>query len=180
MTASDSETSSGTSSGAGSAHGGPHQRLARMAGDWEGLYRLWFERDMLAAESGQRGTLRAVLGGRFLLHEYSWEFDGRGYSGVALYGYHIDEKRWECAWVDSFHNGSSIMFSHTTGDADPAHFAVLGSYGDGQTPPGPRWGWRTEIEQSDDDSLVITMTNISPDGEETRAVEVEYTRKVVR
>lgn len=50
------------------------------------------------------------------------------------------------------------------------------SYGDGQTPPGPRWGWRTEIEQPDDDRLVIVMTNISPDGEEAKAVEVEYTR----
>lgn len=156
---------------------GPHRRLARMAGEWEGIYRLWFERDMLAAESTQRGTLRSVLGGRFLLHEYQWEFDGRSYAGVALYGYHIDERRWECAWVDSFHTGSAIMASQTAGAADPAHFAVLGSYGDGQTPPGPRWGWRTEIEQPEDDRLTIVMTNISPDGDETRAVEVEYERK---
>ena len=156
---------------------GPHRRLARMAGEWEGVYRLWFERDMLAAESSQRGSVRAVLGGRFLLHEYSWEFDGRSYAGVALYGYHIDVRRWECAWVDSFHSGSSILFSHSAGQTEPAHFAVLGSYGDGQTPPGPRWGWRTEIEQPDDDHLVIVMTNISPDGEEAKAVEVEYTRR---
>ncbi len=162
---------------------GPHRRLARMAGEWEGVYRLWFERDMLAAESGQRGSLRAVLGGRFLLHEYSWEFDGRSYAGVALYGYHLDERRWECAWIDSFHSGSSIVFSqgqafsHSAGETEPAHFAVLGSYGDGKTPPGPRWGWRTEIEQLDDDHLVIVMTNISPDGDEAKAVEVEYTRR---
>lgn len=163
--------------GAPSPQDGPHRRLARMAGEWEGLYRLWFERDMLAAESGQRGTIRVVLGGRFLLHEYSWEFDDRSYAGVALYGYHIDERRWECAWVDSFHSGSSIVFSHGAGDAEPAHFTVLGSYGDGQTPPGPRWGWRTEIEQLDDDRLIIVMTNISPEGEEAKAVEVEYTRR---
>lgn len=161
----------------------PHRRLARMAGEWEGVYRLWFERDMLAAESSQRGSIRAVLGGRFLLHEYSWEFDGRSYAGVALYGYHIDERRWECAWVDSFHSGSSIVFSqgqvfsHSVGETEPAHFAVLGSYGDGKTPPGPRWGWRTEIEQPEDDRLVIVMTNISPEGEEAKAVEVEYTRR---
>ncbi len=153
-----------------------------MAGEWEGVYRLWFERDMLAAESSQRGSIRTVLGGRFLLHEYSWEFDGRSYAGVALYGYHIDEKCWECAWIDSFHSGSSIMFSqgqvfsHSAGETQPAHFAVLGSYGDGQTPPGPRWDWRTEIEQPDDDRLVIVMTNISPDGEEAKAVEVDYAR----
>ncbi len=169
--------------GALSPQDGPHRRLVRMAGEWEGVYRLWFERDMLAAESSQRGNLRAVLGGRFLLHEYSWEFDGRSYAGVALYGYHIDDKRWECAWVDSFHCGSSILFSqgqafsHSVGQTEPAHFAVLGSYGDGKTPPGPRWGWRTEIEQPDDDHLVIVMTNISPEGEEAKAVEVEYTRR---
>jgi hypothetical protein len=159
---------------------GPHQHLARMAGEWEGSYRLWFEPDMLAAESAQRGTLRAVLGGRFLLHEYTWDFDGRSHAGIALYGYHIDERRWECAWVDSFHTGSSIMYSVSPGHADvdtvAERFSVLGSYGDGQTPPGPRWGWRTAIEQPDDDSLVIVMTNIAPDGREGRAVEVNYAR----
>jgi hypothetical protein len=159
---------------------GPHQHLARMAGEWEGSYRLWFEPDMLAAESAQRGTLRAVLGGRFLLHEYTWDFDGRSHAGIALYGYHIDERRWECAWVDSFHTGSSIMYSVSPGHADvdtvAERFSVLGSYGDGQTPPGPRWGWRTAIVQPDDDSLVIVMTNIAPDGREGRAVEVNYAR----
>ncbi len=163
--------------GGAQAAPGPHQRLARMAGDWEGTYRLWFEPDMLAAESTQRGSLRAVLGGRFLLHEYTWDFDGRSHAGVALYGYHVDERRWECAWIDSFHNGSAIMFSTSSGSEAEPHFSVLGSYGDGQTPPGPRWGWRTEITQPDDDALVIVMTNIAPDGREARAVEVTYTRR---
>lgn len=177
MTASDLETPSI----AEFVHDVPHQqRLARMAGDREGVYRLWFERNMLAAESSQRGTLPAVHGGCFLLYEYAWEFDGRSYAGVAMYGYHIDEKRWECAWADSFHSGSSIMFSHTSGNADPARFAVLGSYGDGQTPPGPRCGWRTGIEQPSDDSLLIAMRNISPDGEEVRAVEAEYVHRQKR
>lgn len=159
------------------AEAGPHRRLARMAGEWEGIYRLWFEPDMLASESTQHGSLRPVLGGRFLLHEYTWDFDGRSYSGLALYGFHIDEGRWECAWVDSFHCGSSIMFSQADAGAGEGHFAVMGSYGDGQTPPGPRWGWRTEIEQPGDDQLVITMTNITPDGTEAQAVEVRYARK---
>lgn len=163
--------------GGGQGSPGPHQCLARMAGDWEGTYRLWFEPDMLAAESTQRGSLRAVLGGRFLLHEYTWDFDGRSHAGVALYGYHVDERRWECAWIDSFHNGSAIMFSTSSGSEAEPLFSVLGSYGDGQTPPGPRWGWRTEITQPDDDALVIVMTNIAPDGREARAVEVTYARR---
>jgi Protein of unknown function (DUF1579) len=155
---------------------GPHARLARMAGDWAGTYRLWFEPGAPISEAPQRGTIRSVLDGRFLLHEYEWRFDDKIRTGIALYGYHLDEARWECAWVDSFHCGSSILFSQTAGVVDPAHLAVLGSYGDGQTPPGPRWGWRTEIEQPDDDTLVIVMTNIAPDGEEAKAVEVRYAR----
>ena len=39
----------------------PHRLLARMVGEWEGTYRLWFERDMLASESVQRGSLRLSL-----------------------------------------------------------------------------------------------------------------------
>ena len=38
-------------------------------------------------------------------------------------------------------------------------------------------GMVRSIEQPDDDRLVIVMTNISPDGEEAKAVEVEYTRR---
>lgn len=154
----------------------PHARLARMAGDWEGVYRLWFQPDMLASEDRQWGTLRPVLGGRFLLHEYHWTFDDRTHHGMALIGYHVDEARWECAWIDSFHCGSAIMFSQSPERDGPSHVHVLGSYGDGQQPPGPRWGWRTEVEQPGDDAIRIVMTNIAPDGAEAVAVEVEYLR----
>jgi Protein of unknown function (DUF1579) len=157
------------------AEGGIHHRLARMAGDWEGTYQLWFEPDKLAGSGTQRGSIRTALGGRFLLHEYQGSCNGDAFSGIALYGHHIDERSWESAWIDSFHTGTAMMFS--TAPVQDARFGVLGSYGDGQTPPGPRWGWRTEIEQPDEDHLVIVMTNITPQGEEAKAVEVRYVRE---
>jgi hypothetical protein len=154
------------------AEGGTHHRLARMAGEWTGHYKLWFEPGKLAGEAPQHGTIRGILGGRFLLHEYEGSFDGEPFAGVALYGHHIDDGSWESAWVDSFHTGTAIMFS--TAPASDGCFAALGSYGDGQG--GRRWGWRTEIEQPDDDTLVITMFNITPDGDEGKAVETRYQR----
>lgn len=151
----------------------PHQRLARMAGRWEGLCRLWFACDMLAAETRQQGTLRPILRGRFLQHDYVWTFDDRPQAGIALLGHHIDEQRWECAWADSFHTGSSMMFSVSP---DPpgseAAIEVLGGHPGGRS----RWGWRTRFEQPSDDRLLITMRNVSPEGEETVAVEVAYAR----
>ena len=154
---------------------GRHQALASMSGNWEGATRVWFEPDKPPAkEMQQSGTLRSVLGGRFLLHEYRYGEGEQAGEGIALYGLHLDENAYEAAWVDSFHNGSAIMFS--TAPDDGGGFKALGSYGDGQG--GPRWGWRTEIAQPSADELVITMFNIAPDGGESKALETRYGRVV--
>ena len=151
---------------------GRHRQLAQMAGDWEGSFRLWFAQDDLACEAPQRGRIRSVLGGRFLTHEYESRFNDETIEGFVIYGYHLDDGNWESAWVESFGTGTSIMFS--TGGGSAPYPDVLGSYGDGQG--GPRWGWRTRLEQPDPDSLIITMFNLSPQGEEMRAVETRYSR----
>lgn len=152
---------------------GGHKALAVMVGEWQGTTRVWFEADQPPVmEVAQRGTIRSVLGGRFLLHEYRYGEGEQAGEGVAMYGLHLDEGQYESAWIDSFHTGSSVIFS-TAGD-DGGGFKVLGSYGDGQG--GPRWGWRTEIAQPSANELVVTMFNIPPGEPEAKAVETVYTR----
>jgi hypothetical protein len=153
---------------------GEHARLAKMVGRWEGRYRLWLYGDEPHADTRQRGTIRAVGGGRHLLHEYETEVDGQLIEGVAIIGYHIDAHAYECAWIDTFHTGTSILFS--TQGAGDGLWNALTHYGDGQG--GPEWGWRTEIEQPDDDTLVITMINIPPPeiSPPKKAVEIVYKR----
>lgn len=161
---------------ASAAAGGAHHRLSRMAGEWSGKTRVWFGLGQLADESVQHGRIRAVGGGRFFLHEYETTFQGEAQEGVAIHALHLDAEACEIAWADSFHTGTSIMFSSAQASGDG--FVALGSYGDGQG--GPPWGWRTEIAQPNDDELVITMFNISPGGEGTRAVETRYARVAPR
>ncbi len=151
---------------------GVHAQLVRMAGQWEGRFRIWFEPGKLADESVQRGSIRVLLGGRVLLHEYTGRCNGELTEGVALIAYHLDEHRYETAWAESFGTGTSIMFS--TGVSGDPRLSMLGSYGDGQG--GPRWGWRTAIEQPDDNTLDLRMYNITPTGDEALAVEVNYRR----
>lgn len=151
---------------------GAHARLARMAGQWEGRFRLWFEPGTPAEDSVQRGSIRVLLGGRVLLHEYTGHCRGEPMEGMALIAHHLDERRYESAWAESFGTGTSIIFS--TGDSGDPRLSMLGSYSEG--PGGTRWGWRTVIEQLGDDTLDLRMYDIAPDGTEALAVEVNYRR----
>ena len=153
-----------------SLHDGAHRMLAAFEGDWRGTTRTWFGPDQLGNEADIKGSTRIILGGRFLLHEYECTFDGKPESGLAIYGYNIDEAQFEAAWVDDFHTGSAIQFASGQGK----HFNVLGSYFAAED--HPRWGWRTEITQPAKDRLLIVMYNIPPGEDEVKAVEFDYRR----
>ena len=155
--------------------GGIHNLLRQMEGEWEGPALTWFEPGPPSDESTWRGSIRRVLGDRFLLHTYEGSMQGKALEGSMLIGVHLKSRKAQMAWIDSFHNGTAMM--QCEGEPIENGISVLGSYGD---PPGPLWGWRTTIVLESDLSLRITMTNIPPEGqgEPAKAVEVLYLRKV--
>ena len=156
------------------AAGGHHHRLGQLVGTWAGTAKTWFEPGVLADESPIEGTIRPALDGRFVVHEYRGSLQGKPLSGMAIHGYHLDLERFETAWIDSFHVGTAVMSS--VGDGRTADgMSVLGHYPD--PTGGPSWGWRTRIEMPDPDHLIIIHDNITPDGDESRAVEIRYVRQ---
>jgi len=153
---------------------GAHALLASMVGDWQGTCRTWFEPGKLADTAAIKGRTRAVLDGMFLMHEYEGGMTGHPMEGIALHGYSLGEQQWQTAWIDRVHNGTRMLFSLGEKGADPGRPNVLGSY-----PPGdgsPDWGWRTTLEMRGRDNLVISHYNITPDGEESIGVEIDYKR----
>lgn len=154
---------------------GIHAQLNKMAGNWEGLARTWFQPDVIADESPVSGTIRPVLAGRFLLHEYEGSFAGKPLQGIVIYGYDLNTGGFQSAWIDSFHMGTGIMFSQ---QAKPGgDFSVYGSYQVMLPEEQQEWGWRTDILLESENTLIITAYNITPDGTESKANEIIYKKK---
>ncbi|UYQ94415.1 DUF1579 domain-containing protein [Chitinophaga horti] len=155
-----------------SLENGRHRELAKMTGNWKGIAKTWFEPDKLADESPVTASIAPALGGRFLLYQYQGTMMGKPLEGLAIIGYTFEKNSYQVAWIDSFHMGTGILFSESQPGDD--QLSVLGSYG-GPDIPVP-WGWRTEVLLVNDDELVMTAYNITPEGEEAKATEVVYTR----
>jgi hypothetical protein len=151
--------------------GEEHALLATFVGLWTGPTQLWLEPSGPPEVTSTLLHAEPVLGGRWLRVSYQGVTFGKPHAGEMLLGFHKDAREVELAWIDSAHTGSAIMLSKGK-LARPGIIDVLGSYAAGEQ----RWGWRTILSCPSPGELVIQSFNISPQGEEERAMESRLTR----
>lgn len=147
--------------------------LSALVGEWRGSYRLvrpWVTPS--ESDSASHARVTTVAQGRFSQLAYTWELDGAPHDGLLLFGADPETGALSAAWVDSWHQGASVMQCHGGPAGGPA-VVVEGSY---PAPPDPDWRWRTCLEAQGGDAFEMTMLNITPNGEETLAVRARYVR----
>lgn len=147
-----------------------HAALAALAGHYEGTTKTFL--DPAAPPDTSEDTLfvEPMLGGRWTRVQWFGRCMGKPRSGELVLGYHVDEKRHELSWVDTFHTGSAILLFEGAAPAETL-LRVTGGYAAG----GERWGWRVELTVVGD-VLRMRHTNIAPDGTEYPAIETDWRR----
>jgi hypothetical protein len=151
-----------------------HARLLRWAGRWEGTAKTWMDPSRPPLEAPWSCRIEAVLGGRFVRLEYCTSLEGAPLAGEMIIGFERDEMLWVTSWIDSFHTGTCVMRSTGSPGERGAPVSVRGDYFVGAGVE--RWGWRTELDDAREGTLVLRMFNIEPGGKEDIGVEVVLSR----
>ena len=96
---------------------------------------------------------------------YTWSHDGKAHEGsLTLRDGGADFK-------DTFHAAEGMAFEAWS--VPGAVVGLLGSYSMGG---GPAWGWRIVVALRPTGELVLHMTNVTPWGEDGRAVRMVFSR----
>jgi len=134
--------------------------------DWHGTAELWLD-PMGNVVHTSDCTLHVTANGI----RYEWQYEGAPHQGT------IDVNTEGGVFQDSWHSPTPMRCRQV--DLGPALVDLLGSYGAGE---GPEWGWRLMLSlrppfAGATESLVLQMTNITPWGEEARAVRMTAARR---
>jgi hypothetical protein len=149
------------------------ENLSKLVGEWRGTNRLhlsWMAESPFISES--KAIINFSAKGIFLKIEYDWIYENSLQEGMILIGREKDSDLIKSFWIDSWHLSDKFMVSESKAKNGGA-ISVKGYY---TVPDQPDWGWRTVIDSENADTFRIKMYNVSPDGEESLAVEADYKR----
>ncbi len=95
--------------------------------------------------------------------KYTWSYENKNQKGSFTFN------EGGAIWLDSWHQPKPVQCSDVL-DAWGI-FTVVNAY---KVPDNPDWGWQSKLSERPDDSLVLQMTNITPWGEDGRAVRMVF------
>ena len=147
--------------------------LEQLVGDWKANNRLhlgdWGPTPL--HESAGTATVRERNRGQFLEIAYTWEYDGKPQEGLIILGADNKADAVNAFWTDSWHLAHQVMLCEGQTSVNGG-ITVKGFY---KVEGHPDWGWRTELVPSQN-GFEYKMFNVSPEGDESIAVEMKMER----
>ena len=152
--------------------GAPHQALAATAGNYDLTIRSWHEPGGPAMEETGTATRTMALDGRVLIEDVTSSMMGMPMKGHGMRGYdNVSGKYWS-TWTDNMSTG--VMVSEGTCDAENA-CSFTGSWND-PIKKGP-FEVRMTTRWTSPTTEVFEMYGPGKDGQETKMMEIIYTKK---
>ena len=130
------------------------------SGSWRGTVDTWLEPSAPAIRGEITATTSRVLDGKSVQIDYRSDVGENRSDGLMILGRDIETNRLALTWIDTFHTGSNVMNFAAGENGD-----LRGAYAAGDEV----WRWRIAIVAGEE--LRIAHFNITPAGEEARAIE---------
>lgn len=125
---------------------------------WSGKGELWLDPEGNVAEEYDCKLAIAPDG-----IYYSWSYENETQKG----SFTFNESG--AVWVDTWHQPESLQCINT--HESLGIFNVNHAY---EVPNNPNWSWQSRLSERPDASIVLQMTNITPWGEDGRAVRMVF------
>ncbi|MCZ6649378.1 MAG: DUF1579 domain-containing protein [Acidobacteria bacterium] len=149
-----------------------HEHLAATAGNWEVALKMWMDPSQTEpVESTGTAKFYPVMGGRYMVQEYSGDWMGMEFTGRGTTGYDNLAGKYVSTWVDNMSTTISMESGHCDGTGRKYDWA-------GEM-PDPISGdmVKTRTEQTIEGNRMRLTSYAVTDGGERKMMEIVYTRK---
>lgn len=153
--------------------GPEHAILAKKAGTWDHHVKWWMDPNGEPAESRGSSEHKMIMGGRYLVDRNTGDTPFGPFEGMGCTGYDNLKKKYVTTWIDNM--GTGIMFSEGTYDPETETLTFTG-----ESPDIMNGGFKTvrTVERwTGEDTWVMEMYEVNPDGTEFMAMQVTCTRR---
>ena len=152
--------------------GEPHKLLANLAGNWTTTTKSWMDPGKPPMESTGTAVMKMVLGGRFLLQEFTSEMMGQPFSGIGIDGYDNLRQKYVTAWFDTM--GTGIFLMEGSASPDGKTITLEGQHDE---PGGGSMSHRAVWKLVDENTQTFDMYGAHHGAKEMKMMEITYTRK---
>ncbi len=155
--------------------GEAHKALEAFTGKWTYTGKFWMTPDSEAQEMTGTAVNEMIYGGRFLKQEFEGPWMGQTFNGLGFTGYDNIKGEYISIWIDSMATG--IMTAAGDYNPDRKKLSLSGENSCPLTGEKDRKG-RSDWTVTDADHNTYASYSYTPEGQEYKVMEINYTRAV--